>query len=243
MEVVSTLAARLARSGLNLVGATTVTAYDEHVPARHRIAPRLPGARGLIVVGNGGGAFWEAFRDACRARPEHAAPPDPLDRFTREVVTAAVEGPHARCLFPFDTTPVPVVFQTLAEVAGLGRPGLVGVLIHPVYGPWIALRAAVVLRDVVTASRPADGFDPCPTCTLRPCIPACPVNAVGPRGWDVPRCAAHRLAPEDSCAGGCHARIECVYGRPHRYPAAALAFHQASARGAMADYARARSST
>ncbi|HXJ32490.1 MAG TPA: hypothetical protein VMS22_00500 [Candidatus Eisenbacteria bacterium] len=243
MEVVSTLAERLARSGLNLVGATSVAAYDERVPARHRIAPHLPAARGLIVVGNGGGAFWGAFRDACRARPERAEPPDPLDRFTREVVTAAVNEPDARCLFPFDTAPVPVAFQTLAEVAGLGRPGLVGVLIHPVYGPWIALRAAVALPDVLTAARPADGFDPCPTCTLRPCIAACPAAAVGPRGWDVPRCAAHRLAPADTCAGGCHARMECVYGQAHRYPSAALAFHQASARSAMAAYASARSST
>lgn len=244
MQVVSALAARLGRSGLNLVGATSVAAYDARVAVRHRIAPHAPEARGAIVVGNGGGALWEAFQAYRHAHPEHAARPDPLDRFTREVVTAAVEDlSGARCLFPFDATPVPIAFQALAEAAGLGCPSLVGVLVHPVYGPWIALRAAVLVPEPVAAPRPADGFDPCPTCVLRPCITACPAGAVGPEGWDVPRCAGHRLAADDTCATGCHARIDCVYGRAHRYPLPAREFHQAAAHDAMAAYASARSIT
>ncbi|MGH7893206.1 MAG: hypothetical protein ACREQL_00975, partial [Candidatus Binatia bacterium] len=91
MEVVSALAARLARWGLNLVGATSIAAYDARVGERHRIAPHAPDARGVIVVGNGGGALWEAFHAFRRAHPdEPASRADPLDRFTREVVTTAV---------------------------------------------------------------------------------------------------------------------------------------------------------
>ena len=112
-------------------------------------------------------------------------------------------------------------------------------LVHPEYGPWIALRAAIVVPEVVTASRPADDFDPCPTCVERPCIAACPVGAVGPQGWDVPRCVAHRLADASHCADGCTARIACVYGRPHHPPPEALAFHQAAARRTMLVHASA----
>jgi len=106
----------------------------------------------------------------------------------------------------------------------------VGVLVHPIYGPWMALRAAILVRGRLEAPRPADGFDPCPTCRERSCITACPAGAVGPAGWNVPRCAAHRARPDDPCAMRCHARVACVLGPEHRYPDDALAYHQRRAR-------------
>jgi hypothetical protein len=185
-----------------------------------------------MVIGNGGAAFWHAFETFCREHPDHAASADPIDDFTRRVVDVAVAaaGLDGPVLYPFDFPATPVSFMRLAECAGLGRRSLLGVLVHPVYGPWIALRAAVPLPIEVPAPRPADGFDPCPTCAERPCIAACPAGAVTAAGWDIPTCAAHRAADDDPCASRCHARVECVLGRAHRYPAAALAYHQRRAR-------------
>ncbi|HYR97043.1 MAG TPA: hypothetical protein VEM57_09920, partial [Candidatus Binatus sp.] len=62
------------------------------------------------------------------------------------------------------------------------------------------------------------------------------VGAVGPEGWDVPRCAAHRLGEREGYAGRCEARFECVVGREHRYPADALAYHQMRARDSLAAF-------
>jgi hypothetical protein len=238
--ILARLRERLASSGLNLVGVAPAARYDAAVPARWALGPHAPGVRSVVVIGSGGGEFWRAFREA---PPAGAA--DPLDAFTRATVTAAVaplfaavDGP-IRLVFPFDHRPPVLSFVHLAECAGLGRQSLLGVLVHPEFGPWFALRAAVLLPVPLVAPRPADGFDPCPTCVERPCITACPAGAVGPAGWDVPRCAAHRLSGTgDACDGGCHARIACVLGRPHRYPADALAFHQAAARWAMAAVTR-----
>jgi hypothetical protein len=235
-DVLRTLASRFGRVGMNLVGATSVAAYDARVTTGRRLADRAAGARGIVVVGNGGAAFWQAFRAAVPA--PSADERHPLDRFTRSAVedaTADLAG--ARRHFPFDPGPGTLDFQALGELAGLGRPSLVGVLVHPEFGPWIALRAAIVVPGEVVAPRPADGFDPCPRCVERPCVAACPTGAVGPQGWDVPRCVAHRLAAEANCAAGCSARLDCVYGRAHRPPPDALAFHQAAARRTMADYA------
>ena len=71
----------------------------------------------------------------------------------------------------------------------------------------------------------------------RACMPACPAGAVGDAGWDIPRCAAHRLRDEDDCATRCHARFDCVIGREHRHASDELAYHQGRARDALAAYA------
>jgi hypothetical protein len=229
-DIVAALRARLAHVGLDLVGATSVAAYDARMTAGQGLAPRAPEARGIVVVGNGGAALWRTFRAAVPA----PAGDDPLDAFVRDGVLQAVRDvAGARVCWPSEAR---VDFRLLGELAGLGRPSLVGVLIHPVYGPWIALRAAILVPADVVAPRPADGFDPCPTCVERPCIAACPVGAIGPRGWDVAACVAHRLADEAHCAAGCTSRVECVYGREHHPPPDALAFHQAAARRSMLAY-------
>jgi hypothetical protein len=223
----------LGSSGLNLVGAAPVASYDAGLPAGRRIAAMAPGAVTAIVIGNGGGAFWAV------AGAAGSAAADPLDAFTRRTIDrvavplVAATVPVLRVLYPFRWPDDPVSFQRLATVAGLGTPSLLGVLVHPEFGPWMALRAALLIGVPMTAARPADGFDPCPTCRERACIAACPAGAVSPAGWDVPRCGAWRARTDDPCAVGCHARIDCVIGREHRYPAAALVHHQAHARPAM----------
>jgi len=107
------------------------------------------------------------------------------------------------------------------------------VLVHPEFGPWIALRGALLLDASSSAARPAAGFDPCGACRERPCIAACPTAAVSTAGWNAESCAAYRVGEPGRCDDGCHARVACVYGRAHRYPAAAIAYHQRRARAVM----------
>jgi len=223
--VLDALDAALAPVGLNLIGVAPAAALGRGVLERF-----LPGAASAIVIGNGGGAFWRAFEAARQDEPE------PLDAFTRRVIEGRAVPVVARAcgtprvVYPFAPPDETLPFMRLAVCAGLGRESLLGVLVHPVYGPWIALRAALLVPVTLTAPRPAADFDPCPGCRERPCIAACPAGAVGPTGWDVPRCAAHRARADDPCAARCHARFDCVIGREHRYPAAALAHHQGRVR-------------
>lgn len=237
--ILTALGERLAPHGLNLVGTTDRARYDAVAPRGWALGPQAPEARTVVVIGNGGRGLWDAFQRARRGQGATAS--DPLDAFTRAVVTQAVAplahrlGASMRIVFPFEMRPPALSFMHLAECAGLGRRSLLGVLVHPEFGPWIALRAALLVPVALEAPRPADGFDPCPTCVERPCIAACPGGAIGPTGWDVPRCAAHRLSGAgDGCDAACHARIACVLGPGHRYPPEAQAFHQAAARPAMA---------
>ena len=164
MLSVDSITRALVPFGLNLIGVASVASYDAEVGAERRLGPRLEGAQSIVVVGNGGGAFWGVYRRLCAADPAREERPDPLDDFTREVVEnacAPLAGPQAmRILFPFGFAEGAVSFTRLAVLAGLGRPSLLGVLVHPEYGPWIALRAAILVRGRLEAPRPAEGFDP-----------------------------------------------------------------------------------
>jgi hypothetical protein len=179
-----------------------------------------------VVVGSGGGAFFERFE----ASPEAGdGAPNPLDRFTRRVVEAAVQvalGPLAvghGVAFPFRGAPV-VPFQRLGRAAGLGGPSPLGLQTHPVFGPWWAYRALVLADAALPPAAPlGDGCAGCPA----PCVTACPAGAVRLAGFSIPDCHRRRLEAEP-CRLSCVARIACVRGPEHRYPDRELAFHMAA---------------
>ncbi len=228
------IAAIVRSFGLNLVGIAAVSDYDASVPAAYRLGTKNPRTTSAIVLGHGGGGFWTAYQRHVAAHPEDAGGPDPLDDFTERLMRTeivprlraiGIEG-HVR--FPFGADEPRVSFVHLAEAAELGRRSILGVLIHPEFGPWIALRGAILIEDALTAPRPAAGFDPCGSCTDRPCIAACPAAAVDGDGWNARRCIDHRVQHPSHCPSQCDARVACVYGRAHVYPPAALRHHHHS---------------
>jgi len=195
-----------------------------------RLETLLPGARGALVVGSAGRAFFQAFEAFPRARDEADGARDPLDRYTRAVVEETVRDALApsgiayALRFPFlgeleGASPIP--FQRLGRATGLGAPGPLGLQIHPVYGPWWAYRALVVVDAELPAAAPVG--DGCAGCDA-PCVAACPAAAVQRAGFVVPACHARRLAVE-ACHLSCAARIACVRGPEHRYSDQQLAFH------------------
>jgi len=229
--------------GLNLVAAVPLERYDDTVPPASRAAQIDPKARSIVVTANGGGAFWNAYREHLAAHPGWANRDNPLDDFTREIVErdliASLQMRGSRCaaVYPFMSGSPTLNFMQLGKVAGLAAPSIVGVVVHPTYGPWIAFRAAILLDELIDAPGEAAGFDPCPSCTTRRCIDACPVSAVSfAKGWDVIGCVTHRVEHEADCVGRCHARVGCVLGPEHRYPDDELAYHQMRALRAIRPY-------
>jgi len=227
--------------GLNLLAAISVARYDAGVidPAL-RVAAADPAARSIIVIANGGSAFWNAFKTHAAAHPGWRERANPLDDFTRVVVEEtlmpAVRARGVRCtpVYPFLAGRSVLNFMELGKRAGLAGPSIVGVVVHPIYGPWIAFRTALLVDTLVDAPASALGFDPCPTCVTRDCMVACPAQAVTyPAGWDIPRCLTYRVEREVECAPRCAARAACVLGPDHRYPDDELAYHQGRALNAM----------
>ena len=232
------------RFGLNLTAAIPAERYEVAAAPAYRAGAICPGCRSIVVIGNGGGDFWRAFKTHVAENPGWLDRENPLDDFTREVVEKEIVKPiqsaGARCIavYPFGSGPM-LNFMQLAMIAGLAGPSIIGVVVHPVFGPWIAFRAALLLDREIDRPGGAIGFDPCPTCSTRSCISACPAAAVSfPSGWDIPKCMAHRVEAHPDCADRCDARMACVLGPDERYPDDELAYHQMRALRLMRQYYR-----
>jgi epoxyqueuosine reductase QueG len=242
-SILANIQAAAAKSGLNLVAATSSERYDEAVTPQYRTATIAPSARSIVVIGNGGREFWKAFSRHAKENPGWRDRDNPLDDFTRVIIerdvapVVAQAGTAHTIIYPFISNGPTLNFMEAGKAAGLSGPSILGVVVHPVYGPWIAFRAAILLDQLIDAPGEARGFDPCPTCVPRSCISACPADAVSvANGWDIPKCLTHRVEVETDCAPRCHARAGCVLGPEHRYPDDELAYHQMRALRAMRPY-------
>ncbi len=241
-QILDAIRSAAATSGLNLVAATPADRYDAAVKPEYQAGVIVPGARSIVVIGNGGGAFWNAFKSHADENPGWMTRDNPLDDFTRTVVERDIAPVLVRSeiahtvIYPFMVSGPTLNFMEAGKAAGLSGPSILGVVVHPVFGPWIAFRAAILLDELIDAPGEAYQFDPCPSCIPRSCITSCPVEAVTASGWDIPKCLTHRVEVETDCAPRCHARAGCVLGPEHRYPDEELAYHQMRALRAMRPY-------
>jgi hypothetical protein len=232
-NILDTIRAAAEPYGLNLIAATGAESYDASNEKGFRTNELASFARSIVVVGNGGGAFWAAFKRHAHRNPGWMQREHPLDDFTREIAESSIAAPvratGTRCfiVYPFIHEARTLNFVQLARTAGLTGPSIIGVSLHPEFGPWIAFRAALLVDELIDSPGPATRFNPCPTCTARTCIKACPASAVSiEHGSDRLKCLTHRVEVEQDCIIQCHARAACVVGPEHMYPHDELAYHQ-----------------
>ena len=186
-----------------------------------RPADAVPGAAGtLVLVGNAGPEMWKAFSRGRRDEPH------PLNAWARRVMGKVADGLGARALFPFDGPPY-LPFQRWAQRAEPVHPSPIGPLIHPDFGLWHAYRAALVFAGKLALPPPDARPSPCETCSEKPCLSACPVDAFTTGAYDVPACTAHISAPSgaDCVDRGCRARLACPVGRSYVYAPAQARHH------------------
>ena len=135
----------LADAGFEIVHRFAVDAVV-HEPGLERLA----GAPVGILIGNTR-TLWPRFRERAELDIAH-----PLDRYTEQTIDRLVPaGGH--CYYShrrYDGTFLP--FQRLAVAAGLGALSPTQLVIHPIYGPWFALRAVVVCGGEPPATLPID---------------------------------------------------------------------------------------
>jgi methylmalonic aciduria homocystinuria type C protein len=227
-EIGDRVAAGCVPSGLDLVQPFQVGWYNSAVDPSYYLPDfDNPGALG-ILIGNTR-ALWPALRAAIRADPSLGAAVDPIDRYTEARVLAALRPLPQRwqVRWVYEKPPRRVAMQRLGHVSGLAHLSRSFLNVHPMYGPWIALRAAVVF-DVDGPSGPAyDPPSPCRDC-VHTCVPlleraAAALRARGLQQPGVGDTWPLWLAVRDACPGG----------REHRYSDEQIAYHYQLDRSAL----------
>jgi hypothetical protein len=162
MRLDEELAEALAPFGYNGFGVISRARFDAAAPMPFRCEEIHPPARSVLVVATAGPWHFRAFLDWLAIDPVARLGRDghPLDAFTAHLF-ARLPLPGARVVFPTFTAPLKLDFVKMAELAGLGRPSEIGLLVDPRFGPWMSLRAAIFtpdeLPDGAIAVRACDG--------------------------------------------------------------------------------------
>ena len=156
-KMAATIVSTCADGGLDLNASTAVGAYNALVDAPFR----LPGPDEclVIVIGNSR-AIWPHITSFVRSLDPQ--PTDPVDAYVEALIGTATAGLAELIDVRYSHEPPPrrIAIQQLADVAGLAWLSPSHLCVHPVYGPWIALRAAIVLDVPAPAVLPARAAAP-----------------------------------------------------------------------------------
>jgi len=197
--------------GLDLAAGGRADVFHREAPEGARL-PAVGREDALVIVLGNTRALWAPFVAALEREPARREVAHPLDAWIEEVVGAIAaetlaDVPHA-VRFAHDPPPRRLPFARLAHAVGLGQLGP-SLCIHPEHGPWIALRAALVVGvpGPATAPRPR----PCDACAEQPCVPAMAE-------------AAARATPGDLWSW-LAVRDACPVGPASRYGPRQLAYH------------------
>ena len=172
----------------------------------------LPGRTSLAMLSPDEPAFWPAFTQS----PEwQDGTPDPMDRWSARILTSLAEETGGTAVFPFGGPPY-FPFYSSALRSGAVWPSPVTLLADSVMGLFVSFRGGIAYSEALPA---LDVANPCPSCA-QPCTSACPIGALTPAGYDVPRCRAYIATPEGApcLIQGCAVRRACPVSAGRRLP-------------------------
>ena len=148
---------------------------------------------------------------------------NPLDRWSRRVVTSIAEKVGGTGLLPFGEPARPFIGWALRSGRAWSSP--VGLLVHDVAGLMLSYRGAVFVPDGIGLETTSPS--PCTTCAEKPCLGACPVGALTGDAYQLDTCHAFldRSEGKDCMTTGCAVRRACPISRSYGRLPAQSAFH------------------
>jgi ferredoxin-like protein FixX len=172
--------------------------------------------------------WWDIFKQTAEY---HDGRKDPIDRWSKRILNALADRVEAKAHFPSDGPPY-APFIAWAMATGQFWQSPTGMMIHARAGLMISIRGALEFAAQFAPSPAAP--NPCETCTDKPCIAACPVDALAAtHAYDVPACKAYLDTPGgvDCMTRGCHVRCACPISQVFDRPEAQSAFHMKAFHG------------
>jgi len=216
--VVDQLRQACAEAGFDLVQPLQVGWYNELVTGTLKLEDFGSASHLAIVVGNTR-ALWPKFLRALRREPDLLAAPHPLQSYTEQTISRAVSllGLTVGVRWSHAGGAGLVAMQRLAQAAGLAYLAESQLSVHPTYGPWIALRAALSCALPGPSGPAPELRHPCGGCGTR-CRPAFERALRASQG-------AAGVSVEPSWQLWLACRDACPTGHQHRYDEAQICYH------------------
>jgi ferredoxin-like protein FixX len=170
----------------------------------------------LCLIGNGGGELWNHL-------------PLPIDQTTHPFDSFSIDqikklDGDAKILYPHPRWVIPL--QKIGRLMNLSRPSHLGLDINDEFGVWFAYRGAFLTKMKFNCPVKESFESPCLTCLDRPCIKACPAQAVDTyASFNMSNCANHRLSKQSDCLDLCQARLVCPYQQKYQYSKEQIQYH------------------
>lgn len=183
--------------GADLAGFADVDALGKAPSARVDTAPVLhPAARSVLVLGLSHPASEPALD--WWGGPGGTDGNRRLQRVSRELgVWLEGELGLGVWILPYHVERGGLYLKDAAVLAGLGVIGVNNLVVTPSLGPRVRWKA--VALDQRVAGEASAGFDPCAGCA-RPCVRACPQDALAGGRYTRSRCAVQMQADEAGAA-------------------------------------------
>jgi methylmalonic aciduria homocystinuria type C protein len=170
---VTTLRAHCAEAGLDIVHPFRLDWFNGDVDASLRL-PDGGRPRALALVIGNTHRLWPVFVPALHEDASLLDGDHPLDAYIERALSDAAArsiGASYRIFWAHTMTPAPIAIQRIAHASGLAHLSPSRLSIHPTYGPWLALRAVIVVDVEGPAADRPRAPDPCTPCA-KPCVAA-----------------------------------------------------------------------
>ncbi|WP_022704912.1 hypothetical protein [Pseudorhodobacter ferrugineus] len=184
--------------------------------------PALPkGTRTLLLIGPAEPGFWPHLT---AAREWKDGAPDPLDRWSRRTIGQVACDLGAKAVFPFGGPPWHPFYQWALR-SGRAWDSPVRLLVHDQMGLFASYRGALALKTAIDL--PPQRPKPCDSCSAKPCLTACPTDALNAQGYDLPACHAFLDTPKGAgCMNnGCGNRRACPISQAYARLPEQSAYH------------------
>ena len=164
-------------------------------------------------------SYWPAL---CGSPEWLDGQPDPIDRWSLRVIAQLAQTTGSHACFPFGPATSPFLSWALNSDRAWQSP--VGMVVQADAGLLVSYRGALVFDQPITSPNTATA--PCPNCA-KPCLSACPVNALKGTNYDVDSCFEYiKKDPDQRCRNnGCIARLACPTSAKHPRSPEQSAYH------------------
>ncbi|MCY4197568.1 MAG: ferredoxin [Rhodobacteraceae bacterium] len=211
----SDIDAKAAAFYLQIYGGFTAGSSDTALP---------PDTKSLLLLGPKEPGFWPYVS----AEPEFLdGQSNPLDRWSRRAIDTLASDCAAQSLFPFGGPPW-LPFTSWALRTGRCWVSPIQFLVHDMAGLMVSFRGALAIPYRIKLPRPPLSAPPCASCQDKPCITACPANALDDDHYDSQACIDYTGSPagHDCLMRGCAVRRICPVSMKFPRREAQSHFHQ-----------------